>query len=219
MLGGRDWVAMLPRMSKYAGEQVLVVPRALFEEIGVFEGIRTDGLDAAVNRLLDPANHFFIDRAEAEDDPSHKQLIVYCIFRCGDRILHYTRGKAGGESRLHAKISVGVGGHVNPVDMDGGKTGADAYHAAVTREIEEELNLPEKHTHRIIALLNDDSNPVGQVHLGIVHLVDLESDAVSSREDALLDLAFTPLSELNGELFDRLETWSAYCIRYLAENA
>jgi predicted NUDIX family phosphoesterase len=144
-------------------------------------------------------------------------LIPYCVFRCGDRILHYTRGKSGGESRLHAKISVGVGGHVNPVDTDGGKTGPAAYHAAVTREIEEELDLPEEHEHRIIALLNDDSNAVGQVHLGIVHLVDLKSDAVASREDALADLGFTEISDLNGPLFDRLETWSQFCIRHLAE--
>ena len=210
---------MLRRMSKYAGEQVLVVKRFLLEEIGIFEGIRTEGLEDSVARLLDAESHFFIDRAAAEEDPSHKQIIPYCIFRCGDRILHYTRGKAGGESRLHAKISVGVGGHVNPIDMDGGKTGAATYHAAVTREIEEELDLPHEHEHRIIALLNDDSNPVGQVHLGIVHLIDLKSDAVSSREDALTDLGFSPLAELNGPMFERLETWSQFCIRHLAETA
>jgi predicted NUDIX family phosphoesterase len=209
---------MLCRMSKYAGEHVLVVPRALLEEIGCFEGIRTQGLDAAVARLLDPANHFFMDRAAAEEDPTHKQLIPYCVFRCGERILHYTRGKSGGESRLHAKISVGVGGHVNPVDTGGGKTGPDAYHAAVTREIEEELELPEYHGHRIIALLNDDSNPVGQVHLGIVHLVDLKSDAVTAREDALADLGFSTLAQLDGQRFEELETWSQFCIRHLAAN-
>jgi len=209
---------MLAGMSKYAGEEVLVVPRALLNEIGAFEGIQTAGLETALARLLDPANHFFMDRAAAEEDPSHKQLIPYCIFRCGDRILHYTRGKAGGESRLHAKISVGVGGHVNPIDTDDGRTGSEAYHAAVTREIEEELDLPEDHTHRIIALLNDESNSVGQVHLGIVHLIDLKSDAVASREDALLDLGFTALADLNGSLFERLETWSQFCIRHLAEE-
>lgn len=209
---------MLPRMSKYAGEEVMVVPRELFEEIGIFEGIRTEGLDAAVARLLDPANHFFMDRAAAEVDPGHKQLIPYCIFRCGDRILHYTRGKSGGESRLHAKISVGVGGHVNPIDTGNGRTGPDAYHAAVTREIEEELELPEEHEHRIIALLNDESNPVGQVHLGIVHLIELKSDAVGSREDALTDLGFTSLADLHGEWFERLETWSQFCIRHLADS-
>lgn len=208
---------MLARMSKYAGEQVLVVKRELLEEIGSFEGIQTDGVEAAMARLLDPENHFFMDRAVAEEDPTHKQLIPYCIFRCGDQILHYTRGKAGGESRLHAKISVGVGGHVNPVDMGEGRKGAAAYHAAVTREIEEELELPGSHEHRIIALLNDESNAVGQVHLGIVHLVELPSNLVSSREDALTDMGFASISELNGPLFERLETWSQYCIRHLAE--
>jgi predicted NUDIX family phosphoesterase len=207
---------MLRRMSQYAGEQVLVVARTLFDEIGAFEGIRTDGLEEALARLLDPANHFFMDRAMAEMDPSHKQVIPYCVFRCGDRILHYTRGKSGGESRLHAKISVGVGGHVNPVDTGGGKTGPAAYHAAVTREIDEELVLPEDHPHRIIALLNDDSNAVGQVHLGIVHLIDLQAGVVASREDALADLGFTALAELNGPWFERLETWSQFCIRHLA---
>jgi predicted NUDIX family phosphoesterase len=205
-------------MSKYAGELVLVVKRELFEQLGVFEGLRTDGMDLAVERLLDPANHFFMDRAEAEEDPSFKQLIPYCVFRHGERILHYTRGKSGGESRLHAKISVGVGGHINPVDADSGRTGPEVYHAAVARELEEELELPGGQSQRIIGLLNDDSNPVGRVHLGIVHLIDLESDVVSSREDALANLGFLPLAELNGEHFDRLETWSAFCVRHLAES-
>ncbi len=209
---------MVPRMAKHAAERVLVVRRGLLEETGDFQGIRTAGLDAAVARLLDPANHFFMDRAEAEEDPGHKQLIPYCIFRCGDRVLHYTRGKSGGESRLHAKISVGVGGHVNPVDMDDGRTGPAAYHAAVTREIEEELELPGGHQHRIVALLNDESNFVGQVHLGIVHVVDLESEAVASREDALANLGFATISELAGPLFDRLETWSQFCVRFLADE-
>ena len=120
-------------MSKYAGEEVLVVTRSLLEEIGMFQGLKCEGLKGAVARLLDPANHFFMDRGAAEEDPTHKQIIPYCVFRHGDRVLHYTRGKAGGESRLHAKISVGVGGHVNPVDMGEGRKGADAYHAAVTR--------------------------------------------------------------------------------------
>lgn len=195
----------------------MVVKRELFEELGVFEGLRTDGMDVAVGRLLDPANHFFMDRAEAEEDPSFKQLIPYCVFRHGERILHYTRGKSGGESRLHAKISVGVGGHINPVDADSGRTGPEVYHAAVARELEEELELPGGHSQRIIGLLNDDSNPVGRVHLGIVHLIDLESDAVSSREDALANLGFSPLADLNSEHFERLETWSAFCVRHLTE--
>lgn len=205
---------MLPCMSKYAGEQVLVVPRSLLEEVGMFQGIKTDGVEEALETLLAPSSHFFMDRAEAEEDPTHKQLIPYCIFKHGDRLLHYTRGKSGGENRLHAKLSVGVGGHINPVDTGGGKTGRAAYLAAVEREIEEELDLPGGYQQRIIALLNDDTNPVGQVHLGVVHLVELADGQAQAREDALAELSFSSISELNGPLYERLETWSQYCVRY-----
>ena len=195
-----------------------MVPRALFDEMGSFQGIQTEEVDAWMIRLLDPANHFFMDRAEAEEDPKHKQLIPYCVFRCGDMVLHYTRGKSGGESRLHAKISVGVGGHINPIDTGEGRVGPEAYFAAVSRELEEELEKLGPRTSRIIALLNDDTNPVGQVHLGIVHLVDLEDTDVAAREDALSDLGFSSLTELRGPMFERLETWSQHCIAHLADE-
>jgi predicted NUDIX family phosphoesterase len=203
-------------MSKYAGEQVLVVPRPLFDALGTFQGIRTHGLDQAVDRLLDPENHFFMDRAEAEADPTHKQLIPYCLIRCGSAILSYTRGKSGGEDRLHAKLSVGVGGHINPVDTGNGRTGKDAYFAAVERELQEELVFDTTHTNRIAALLNDDSNEVGRVHLGIVHVIDLEDTRVHAREDALANLSFHELVELQGTLFPNLESWSQHVIQDIA---
>lgn len=205
-------------MSKYAGEEVLVVKRELLEELAKFQGMRVEGVDDVVSVLLSEENHFFLDRAAAEEDPSHKQLIPYCIFKCGDRVLHYTRGKAGGENRLHAKISVGVGGHINPVDMGEGRQGAAAYYAAVQREIDEELEIAGDYEMRIVGLLNDDSNPVGQVHLGVVHLVELENEEVSSREDALTDLSWATLDELKGDLFERLETWSQLCVEHLAKG-
>ncbi len=205
-------------MSKYAGEEVLVVPRSLFEETGAFEGIRTEGIDPVIDRLLDPSNHFFMDRAEAEDDPSHKQLIPYCVIRCGRRALNDTPGTAGGAAGRRALRPVGVGGHINPVDTGGGRTGPEAYRAAVERELDEELVFDVPHTNRIIALLNDDTNPVGQVHLGVVHLIEIEDDAVHSNEDALADLCFTELADLSGPLFERLETWSQFCVRHLADS-
>lgn len=185
----------------------------------MFEGIKGEGVEAALEKLLDPANHFFMDRAAAEEDPTHKQLIPYCVFRHGDRLLHYTRGKSGGENRLHAKISVGVGGHINPVDTGEGRTGPAAYFAAVKREIDEELNLPGGYDQKIVALLNDDTNPVGQVHLGVVHLVELADDVAEANEDALSELGFSTIDDLSGPLFERLETWSQFCVRYLAENS
>lgn len=217
-LGVGRWCAVQFFMSKYSDEEVLVVRRSFLEEIGMFQGIMCDNVDGAFEKLLSPGNHFFVDRAAAEEDPSLKQLIPYCIFRCGDSLLHYTRGKSGGERRLHAKVSVGIGGHVNPVDSGEGRTGAAAYFAAVAREISEELELPGTYEQKFLGLINDDSTAVGEVHLGLIHLIDLTSTDVLSREDALLELKFSPLTELSGKRFSDLETWSQLCVEHLTEQ-
>ncbi len=198
-------------MSKYAGEQILVVTRSLFDQLGSFQGINTN-IDLYLPTFLNPANNFFMDRAVAEEDPSHKQLIPYTIFRCGDQYLHYTRGKSGGESRLHAKGSVGVGGHINPIDEREDHLGHATYMAGVERELREELVINTKFTQRVVALLNDDSNDVGKVHLGVVHLFELESTDVTAGEDALANLGFVSKSQLKGELYEHLETWSQLCV-------
>jgi predicted NUDIX family phosphoesterase len=199
-------------MSKYAGEEVLVVRRSLFDSLGAFEGICTE-VERYFPVLLDPANNFFLDRAAAELDPSHKQLIPYAIFRHGDRLLHYTRGKSGGEARLHAQGSIGIGGHINPVDNHTDHLGHKTYMNGVEREIREELNIAGNYTQRVAAILNDDLNPVGQVHLGIVHIFELDDDQVTAAEDALANLSFQSIADLkHGPLHDNLETWSRHCI-------
>lgn len=198
-------------MSKYNGEEILVVKRSLFDELGAFQGLVTN-IDDYMPSLLNPENNFFMDRAAAEDDPSHKQLIPYALFRHNGRYLHYVRGKSGGESRLHAQGSMGIGGHINPVDEREDHLGEATYMAGVRREIEEELKLTGDLPHRIVALLNDDSNTVGQVHLGVVHLFELESDDVSAGEDALAELAFRSIEELRGPLYENLESWTRFCV-------
>lgn len=202
-------------MKDYQGEEILVVKRELLDSLGEFQGIHTN-VDHYLNTLLNPKNNFFMDRGKAEDDPNHKQLIPYCIFRVkdhsGDKFLHYTRGKSGGESRLHAQVSIGIGGHINPVDQREDNLGMQTYMAGVNREIDEELNISGTYTNQIVALLNDDSNDVGKVHLGVVHMVDLENDEVCANEDAIDNLALCSLDELKGPLYGRLETWTKYCV-------
>jgi len=203
-------------MSKYAGEQILVVKRKLFDELGDFQGICTN-TDAYLPALLNPENNFFMDRAVAEDDPTHKQLIPYALFRYNGKFLRYTRGKAGGESRLHAKGSLGIGGHINPVDAREDHLGLETYMAGVEREIDEELNITGNYSQKVVAILNDDSNEVGKVHLGVVHVFDLESDQVTSNEDAIANLEFCTVEELQGDLRDSLESWSQFCADILTE--
>ena len=203
-------------MSKYDGEEILVVPRGLFDELGSFQGLTTD-TDRYISTLLDPSNNFFMDRETAEDDPSHKQIIPYSLFRYRGSYLHYIRGKSGGESRLHAQGSLGIGGHINPVDERADPLGRATYMAGVAREIDEELALPSQPEQQIVALLNDDSNAVGRVHLGFVHLFDLESEEAQAREDALSELQFKSTADLRGPLYDTLESWSRFCVDAMDE--
>jgi len=198
-------------MSKYDGEEILVVPRSLLDDLGAFQGLTTE-TDHYIPTLLDPSNNFFMDREAAEDDPGFKQIIPYSIFRFGNHYLHYVRGKSGGESRLHAQGSLGIGGHINPVDERSDPLGHATYIAGVAREIDEEIALPARPQQRIVALLNDDSNPVGRVHLGVVHLFELESMEAQAREDALCDLQFKSAEELQGPFYDLLESWSRFCV-------
>lgn len=198
-------------MSRYPDENILVVSRTLFEELGAFEGLSLDP-DRYLPSLLDPANNYFLARDDAEEDPSHKQIIPYAIFKHGDRFLHYVRGGGSGEKRLAAKGSIGIGGHINQEDFDAqAHLDKDTYTIGVEREIDEELNIEGSHTQRIVALINDESNPVGQVHLGVVHLFELETDRVTSNEDNITELEFFTIEELQARR-DRLETWSQSCL-------
>ena len=186
---------------------MLVVPRAAFEKAGSFQGHRKGG-EHYLEAFMKPGVASFMDREKAEEDPSHKQIIAYAIFCHRGRILHYTRGGSGGEARLHDKGSIGIGGHINPVDRQSGHDDVATYMAGVEREIREELIIDGGCTQRVLGVINDDSNDVGSVHLGIVHLFELDTDQVRANEDALDNLRFVEPGELSGELFERLETWS-----------
>jgi predicted NUDIX family phosphoesterase len=195
-------------------EHVLVIPRSLFDQLGAFQGFQADA-PHYLPAMLDPANNFFMERPAAELDPTHKQIIPYSIFHHQGRYLCYTRGGKGGEKRLVAKRSVGIGGHINPVDQTQAHLGEQTYYNAVERELAEELKIGSAWKQRVIGLINDDSNEVGQVHLGVVHLFELEGDDVQSNEDAIQDLGFVPLAELQAAA-ENLETWSRFCVEYLA---
>lgn len=195
-------------------EQILVVPTELFHSIGHFQGICTD-VEPYLAKLLDPANIQFRPRDEMEQDPSFKQLIPYCLFRHGDTLFHYTRGTSQGEKRLHARKSVGVGGHVSAEDL--GK-GPSLYREGMRRELDEEVQIDTPYRDRLVGLLNDDLTEVGKVHLGIVHLFEVDAPKVSPREQSMLETGFSPVSELV-RTSDEFETWSQLCLTHLFGGA
>ena len=199
----------------YEDESVLVIKRELFDEIGTFQGISTE-IDKYLPVFLNPSNNFFIHRELAEDDPTHKQIIPYAIFKHGDKFLKYLRGKKSGEQRLASKSSIGIGGHINQDDFNSSSLEKDTYLTGIEREINEELIINCDYNNLPIALINDDSNDVGQVHLGVVHLFDLESDQVEAGEANIENLEFLSIDDLLREKHN-LESWSQICVDHLDE--
>ncbi len=187
-------------------EQVLVVRRSLFDQLGSFQGFCAEPR-RYLEVFLRRENNFFAPRSTAETDPSLKQIIPYAVFTHGGKILRYVRGGKSGEKRLVAKASIGIGGHINDSDEGLFAFNEDAYRIAVEREINEELRLEGGFTDRVVGLINDDSNEVGRVHLGVVHCVELASAAVTPGEAAIARLEFVTPDSLIAERED-LETWS-----------
>ncbi len=191
-------------------ENVLVVRRSLFDELGSFHGLNFEPrpyLDA----LLSRGNNFFLPRAQAENDPTHKQIIPYAIIAHNDTVLHYVRGKKAGEQRLVAKGSIGIGGHMNDTDESLFALDENAYRSGVEREVNEEIKIESPFEDRIVALLNDDTTEVGRVHLGVVHVFRLVEAKVQKREAMITNLAFLSKDELLARR-DLLETWSQICV-------
>jgi predicted NUDIX family phosphoesterase len=133
---------------------------------------------------------------------------------CDGKYLNYIRGTRAGEARLIGNRSIGIGGHINPVDNEIPLFDTDfrkMYNAAVEREVAEEVSVETKHSDKIVALLNDDSNEVGSVHLGIVHYWVLDEPKVTKREQMITQMDFKTLAELQ-KVKDTMETWSGLCV-------
>jgi predicted NUDIX family phosphoesterase len=194
-------------------ENVLVVKRSLFDDLGNFHGLNFEP-QPYLDAMLARGNNYFLARASAENDPTHKQIIPYAILACGDRVLHYVRGKKAGEQRLVAKGSIGIGGHMNDEDESLFAWDEQAYRAGVEREVNEEVNIETAFEDRIVALLNDDTTEVGQVHLGVVHVFRLQEPKVQKREAMITNLAFLSKAELQDRR-ENLETWSQICVDHL----
>jgi len=191
-------------------ENVLVIGRSLFNELGSFHGLNFEP-EKYLKAILSRGSNFFVPRPEAETNPAYKQIIPYAMIVFEKTVLHYVRGKKAGEQRLVAKGSIGIGGHMNETDESLFAMDEQAYRAGVEREVNEEIKIDTPFEDRIVALLNDDSTEVGRVHLGIVHLFKLKEPNVEKREAMITGLTFLTKEELMARR-ESLETWSQICI-------
>jgi predicted NUDIX family phosphoesterase len=191
-------------------ENILVIKRSLFDELGSFQGLNFEA-EKYLSVILSRGNNFFLPRAQAERDPTHKQIIPYVLVAFENSVLHYVRGKKAGEQRLVAKGSIGIGGHMNETDESLFAMDEQAYRAGVEREVNEEIKIGIPFEDRTVALLNDDSTEVGRVHLGIVHVFKLAEPKVEKREAMITGLTFLTKKELTARR-ESLESWSQICV-------
>jgi predicted NUDIX family phosphoesterase len=218
-------------------EFVFVVPRnELFPEFfphGFLPFV--EGSGSTTSRSGDPArtfhrapfedavarSGFFVERAYAERNPHLKQVIPYSVIECAGRVLLFRRLATGGEVRLHHKHSIGIGGHINPEDLDAqspSSSGKNPIDAGTRREVSEELAVRGTYDIRRLGILNDDSNPVGAVHVGVVQLITVQG-SVEIRERDLLEGRLVEADELGTLLAQgaNFETWSGLLIPHLDE--
>jgi predicted NUDIX family phosphoesterase len=177
-------------------------------EPGNQEGV----LSKYINRIKE--NGFFIERKYCEKDSGFKQIIPYAVLARDNQILVLKRTALQGESRLHNKQSIGVGGHINPVDDDVD----DILMKGCRREIEEELVVEEAYDPIPVGIINDESNEVGSVHFGVVYLVRIESGHIHVREKSMMTAEFIDVNRLKERLEYKeanFETWSSLIIASL----
>lgn len=184
-------------------ENVLVVPAAGVKTF--LSGKFTPGSNPACLDYIS-RNYSFRPRAEVEEDPSFKQIIPYTLVKSGDMVWLSRRSKMQSEKRLHGKYSLGIGGHINDLDLP--RNGADILMIALERELEEEIHVEAPRSSlTLLGIISDDSNPVGQVHLGLAYLLELQTPSVKVRETELMEGQWVKQSELCN-FHGGMETWS-----------
>jgi predicted NUDIX family phosphoesterase len=199
-------------MSPVATEQVLVVRREDMFPDGAWHGFVGEDLDRHQRVIRE--RHFFKPRSEVENDPSYQQIIPYVVFRHGDRYLLTHRLRASSEKRLRKQYSLGVGGHINPADLEGGDPILDG----LKREWSEEVVYEGRFEARMLGLLNEDSSPVSKVHLGVVFLVDGDTPDIRIRETDKLAGELMTLEEMR-MYYLAMESWSQIVYDRLVAHA
>ena len=190
-------------------EYVLGMSAQVLHDHGVGQGF-----SAGTFRLDEMLVHAELrPRHEVENDPAWKHFASYAVVCAEGRVLSYQRTTAGSESRLHGLRSIGIGGHVNTEDgAVSERWDKTALDRAAVRELHEEIVVPGEYRMDFIGFVNDDSNPVGRVHVGLVYRCELTTtDQSAARETALTDCRMLTRRELVDSR-DLYETWSRFLI-------
>jgi predicted NUDIX family phosphoesterase len=175
-------------------------------------------LDASsIMRTLKQAGLWIGPRSYLELDPAYRQTIPYVLLQMDGQLVRYTRTIAGGESRLHGRMSIGLGGHVDLSDVASSGASIDleaTLMSAAKREVFEELGDVECVTREWIGILLDNDSDVGRVHIGVVGLWTLRSFPLGSAEEAVAEVTLCSFDQLIRHHHD-LESWSQLMLNHL----
>lgn len=193
---------------------------------GLPESLNTHGFvpmtGEEIMAALEGAGLWFGPRTPLETDESFRQIIPYLIIRVDGKVVAYTRAPKGGEIRLHGKVSVGLGGHIDLPDAaanaDGHLDIARTLDLAAARELAEELGAHGAITDaKWVGMLVANATDVDRVHIGAVALWDVESIPAEEAEDAVTEIRLLTHAEISAEA-DRLETWTALMLPWLKDQ-
>jgi len=156
---------------------------------------------------------YYIQRSKAEEESSLKQIIPYLLINRDGRILEVERLEKQSEERLHSLFSIGLGGHLNPVDAE--EDERSIVEGGIDRELREELQFDGSYEHQFAGIVNDDSNDVGSVHFGLTYRIDFGDTPVDIRETEHMRGRFRTPDELiqrRNDMPEQFESWSRMII-------
>lgn len=189
---------------------------------GIWHGLKTDGISKHLEIIS--KKHTFLSRDKVEHDLGWQQIIPYLVFAHGDKIFLMKRKSTHTDKRLASLYSIGIGGHINLKDIKStrgtkGTKGmrSDNLMEWARREFAEEIDYEGNLKTRFLGLLNDDSNDVGRVHVGLVIKVVGDSDQITIRDEHKIG-RLVPVAEVD-KYYKRMETWSQIVYDFLRELA
>ncbi len=188
-------------------ELILVVKRSeLFKKIPAWSGLKAVNFDEYLTIINTKKE--FLPRSVMEQDPIYKQIIPYLVFTHDNQYFLMQRTTKATEQRLQNKYSMGIGGHIRQEDMNSNSLFDWAH-----REFHEEVDYKGNFEIKPLGVLNDDSNSVGQVHIGFVFLLQGDSNQIKVKSE-LKSGTLLSLTECQTH-FSNMETWTQLVFEFL----
>ena len=183
-------------------EKVLVVPADILFAKGKWQGLKKDDLEDYLQLIKN--NYQFKRRGDVETDPSWQQIIPYIVFSFGDTFFVYKYLGGAGEQRLHDTYQIGVAGHINQIDVNGGDVLEEGMMREWSEEVDYKGNFLEK---KLVGILNDESRPVEAVHLGLVYHFVGDSPEITVKETDKMQGEMVPLKDIEGHIKNTKGAW------------